>query len=53
MSRPSCVTQLSHSPGEARTGPARLLFWNSTLAPDSFWSGLIDDVRVYDQAVTP
>jgi len=25
----------------------------STLAPASFWSGLIDDVRVYDRAVAP
>jgi len=25
----------------------------STLAPGSLWSGLIDDVRVYDRAVTP
>ena len=25
----------------------------STLAPGSFWSGLIDDVRIYDRAVKP
>jgi hypothetical protein len=25
----------------------------STLAPGSFWSGLIDDVRVYNRAVKP
>jgi len=25
----------------------------STLAPGTFWKGLIDEVRVYDQAVTP
>jgi gluconolactonase len=25
----------------------------STLAPGTFWSGLIDDVRIYDRAVTP
>jgi hypothetical protein len=25
----------------------------STLSPGSFWSGLIDDVRIYDRAVTP
>jgi hypothetical protein len=25
----------------------------STLAPAAFWSGLIDDVRVYDRAVKP
>jgi hypothetical protein len=25
----------------------------SSLAPGSFWKGLIDDVRVYDRAVTP
>jgi hypothetical protein len=25
----------------------------STLAPDSFWKGLIDDVRIYNQAVKP
>jgi hypothetical protein len=25
----------------------------STLAPSTFWSGLIDDVRIYDRAVTP
>ncbi len=24
-----------------------------SLAPDSFWSGLIDDVRIYDRAVAP
>jgi hypothetical protein len=24
----------------------------STLAPGSFWSGLIDDVRIYERAVT-
>jgi hypothetical protein len=23
------------------------------LEPGTFWSGLIDDVRIYDQAVTP
>jgi hypothetical protein len=26
---------------------------SSTLAPGSFWSGLIDDVRIYDRAVKP
>jgi hypothetical protein len=25
----------------------------STLAPGSFWSGLIDDVRIYNRAITP
>jgi len=25
----------------------------STLAPGTFWSGLIDDVRIYDRAVRP
>jgi hypothetical protein len=25
----------------------------SNLAADSFWSGLIDDVRIYNRAVTP
>jgi hypothetical protein len=25
----------------------------STLAPDSFWAGLIDDVRIYNRAVRP
>jgi sialidase-1 len=25
----------------------------TTLAPGTFWSGLIDDVRIYDRAVTP
>ena len=25
----------------------------SNLTPDSFWSGLIDDVRIYDRAVEP
>jgi len=25
----------------------------STLAPGSYWSGLIDDVRIYDRAVKP
>jgi len=25
----------------------------STMAPGSFWKGLIDDVRIYDRAVTP
>jgi hypothetical protein len=25
----------------------------STMAPATFWSGLIDDVRIYDRAVTP
>jgi hypothetical protein len=25
----------------------------STLAPGTFWSGLIDDVRIYDRAITP
>ena len=25
----------------------------STLAPSTFWSGLIDDVRIYDRAVSP
>jgi len=23
------------------------------LAPDTFWKGLIDDVRIYDRAVRP
>jgi hypothetical protein len=26
---------------------------SSNLAPDSFWSGLIDEVRIYDRAVKP
>jgi hypothetical protein len=25
----------------------------STLAPGTFWKGLIDDVRIYDRAVKP
>ncbi|OHB74887.1 MAG: hypothetical protein A2Z25_10715 [Planctomycetes bacterium RBG_16_55_9] len=25
----------------------------STLAPDTFWSGLIDDIRIYNRAVSP
>jgi len=25
----------------------------STLAPGNFWSGLIDDVRIYNRAVSP
>jgi hypothetical protein len=25
----------------------------STLAPGTFWSGLIDDVRLYNRAVKP
>jgi len=25
----------------------------STLAPGTFWSGLIDDVRIYNRAVKP
>ena len=25
----------------------------NNLEPGSFWSGLIDDVRIYDRAITP
>jgi len=25
----------------------------SNLAADSFWSGLVDDVRIYDRAIVP
>ncbi|MFC1762599.1 LamG-like jellyroll fold domain-containing protein [Planctomycetota bacterium] len=25
----------------------------NTLDPGTFWSGLIDDVRIYDRVVTP
>jgi len=25
----------------------------SNLQPDSFWSGLVDDVRIYDRAIVP
>jgi hypothetical protein len=30
-----------------------LFFWSSTLASRTFFSGLIDDVRIYDRAVKP
>jgi hypothetical protein len=26
---------------------------DGTLAPGTFWSGVIDDVRIYDRVVTP
>ena len=25
----------------------------ATMAPDTFWSGLIDDVRIYNRAINP
>jgi len=40
-------TKLAGSTGDL------LLGVSSKAAPDSFWSGLIDDVRVYDRAVEP
>jgi N-acetylneuraminic acid mutarotase len=40
-------TSLAASAGALRIGAG------ATLAPGSFWSGLINDVRIYDRAVSP
>lgn len=57
MTAPLCVTQHYYSRGEALAGLARLpsvaASCTKGLEPGSFWSGLIDDIRIYDRAATP
>ncbi len=44
---PEIIDYLAGSTGSLFIGAG------STMSPASFWKGLIDDVRIYDRAVTP
>jgi hypothetical protein len=46
---------MSHEEDVDGDGPVDLLPQVATenLDPGTFWSGLIDDIKIYDRAVTP